>query len=56
MSRQIIVAGVGMTLFVKPSSSEPYTVMGAAAINEALQDTVIDYDRVRQAYAGNWMA
>jgi len=52
MSRQIIVGGVGMTPFVKPGSSEPYTVMGAAAINEALQDAGIDYDRVQQAYAG----
>ncbi len=49
MSRQIIVAGVGMTPFVKPGSSEPYTVMASAAINEALQDAGIDYDRVQQA-------
>ena len=52
MSHKVIVAGVGMTPFVKPGSSEPYTVMGAAAISEALQDAGIDYEQVQQAYAG----
>ena len=52
MSHKVIVAGVGMTPFVKPGSSEPYTVMGAAAISDALQDAGIDYEQVRQAYAG----
>jgi acetyl-CoA acetyltransferase len=47
-----MVAGVGMTPFVKPGSNEPYTVMGAAAISEALQDAGIDYEQVQQAYAG----
>jgi acetyl-CoA acetyltransferase len=41
-----------MTPFVKPGSNEPYTVMGAAAINEALADAGIDYEKVQQAYAG----
>jgi acetyl-CoA acetyltransferase len=52
MSSKVIVAGVGMTPFVKPGSNEPYTVMGAAAINEALVDAGIGYDEVQQAYAG----
>lgn len=52
MSNKVIVAGVGMTPFVKPGSNEPYTVMGAAAINEALADADIDYEQVQQAYAG----
>lgn len=52
MSNQVIVAGVGMTAFIKPGSNEPYTVMGAEAINEALADAGIGYDQVQQAYAG----
>ena len=52
MSSKVIVAGVGMTPFVKPGSNEPYTVMGAMAINEALQDAGIGYEQVQQAYAG----
>ena len=52
MSNKAVVAGVGMTPFVKPGSNEPYTVMGAAAINEALADAGIDYAQVQQAYAG----
>ena len=38
MSNKVIVAGVGMTPFVKPGSNDPYTIMGANAINEALAD------------------
>jgi acetyl-CoA acetyltransferase len=41
-----------MTPFVKPGGNEPYTVMGAAAINEALHDAGIRYEQVQQAYAG----
>ena len=52
MGNKVIVAGVGMTPFVKPGSNEPYTVMGAAAINEALADAGIGYEQVQQAYAG----
>jgi acetyl-CoA acetyltransferase len=52
MSNKVIVAGVGMTPFVKPGSNDPYTVMGANAINEALADAGIGYDQVRQAYVG----
>ena len=52
MNSKVIVAGVGMTPFVKPGSNPPYTVMGAAAISEALDDAGIGYDAVQQAYAG----
>lgn len=52
MSNKVIVAGVGMTPFVKPGSNQPYTVMGAAAINEALTDAGIAFEQVQQAYAG----
>jgi acetyl-CoA acetyltransferase len=52
MNSKVIVAGVGMTPFVKPGSNPPYTAMGATAINEALDDAGIGYDAVQQAYAG----
>ncbi|WP_288902959.1 lipid-transfer protein [uncultured Sneathiella sp.] len=52
MANKIVVAGVGMTPFVKPGQNEPYTVMGAKAINMALADAGIDYDKIQQAYAG----
>lgn len=52
MGEKIVVAGVGMTPFVKPGQNEPYTVMGANAINMALDDAGIGYDKVQQAYAG----
>jgi sterol carrier protein 2 len=52
MSTKAIVAGVGMTPFVKPGNNDPYTIMGASAINEALADAGISYDKVQQVYAG----
>ena len=52
MANKIVVAGVGMTPFVKPGQNQPYTVMGAKAINMALADAGIDYDKIQQAYAG----
>ncbi|PHQ71161.1 MAG: lipid-transfer protein [Sneathiella sp.] len=52
MGKKIVVAGVGMTPFVKPGQNEPYPVMGAKAINMALEDAGISYDKIQQAYAG----
>jgi sterol carrier protein 2 len=52
MSRHINVIGVGMTPFKTPKHSDPYTVMGRAAIAEALADAGIPYAAVNQAYAG----
>ncbi|MDJ0947767.1 MAG: lipid-transfer protein [Alphaproteobacteria bacterium] len=52
MSSKAIVAGVGMTRFVKPGDNDPYPVMGAEAIRMALADAGLDYDQVQQAYAG----
>lgn len=52
MNRQAIVAGVGMTKFVKPGQNDPYTTMGAAAVRAALKDAGLDYSEVRHAYAG----
>ena len=52
MTRNVIVAGVGMVPFAKPGASETYDVMGAAAAAAALADAGLDYADVQQAYAG----
>jgi len=52
MSNKAVVAGVGMTPFVKPGTNDPYTIMGRNAIVEALADAGLAYDQVQQAYAG----
>mgnify|MGYP003625429029 FL=1 len=52
MGKKVVVAGVGMTPFVKPGQNEDYTVMGGKAINMALEDAGIEYDKIQQAYAG----
>ncbi len=46
------VAGVGMVPFATPRTSDPYDVMGEAAIRAALSDAGVDYSLVEQAYAG----
>jgi len=52
MSRKVVVAGVGMTPFVKPGENESYPLMARAAIREALTDAGIAYEQVQHAYAG----
>jgi len=52
MSRAVHVCGVGMIPFAKPGASEPYQLMGAAAVRAALADAGLDYAKVQQAYAG----
>ncbi len=52
MSRDVLVAGVGMIAFAKPGASESYDVMGARALRAALQDAKVPYDKVQQVYAG----
>ncbi len=52
MTNHVIIAGVGMTPFVKPGTEEPYTVMGAQAVRMALDDAGLDYGQIQQAYAG----
>ena len=52
MSEGIVVAGVGMTPFLKPSARTPYTVLGAAAVRDALADAGLDYRDIGQAYVG----
>ncbi|MGH2342284.1 lipid-transfer protein [Segnochrobactraceae bacterium EtOH-i3] len=52
MSTPVVVAGVGMTRFVKPTESPAYTVMGAEAVTAALADAGLAYADVQAAYAG----
>ena len=52
MSEKVLVAGVGMIPFNKPSASGTYVQMGAEAIRRALADAGIDYALVQEAYAG----
>ncbi len=52
MKDPVVVAGVGMVPFGKPGASEPYNVMGAAAVRAALADAGISYEKIQQAYAG----
>jgi acetyl-CoA acetyltransferase len=41
-----------MIPFVKPGENDPYTLMGARAVQAALQDAGLDYSAIQQAYAG----
>lgn len=52
MSREALVAGVGMTPFVKPGTEMPYDSLGAAAATMALADAGLDYSKIQQAYVG----
>ena len=52
MSRQVMIAGVGMTKFVKPGAHDPYRVMGAQAVADALDDAGLDYQDAQQAFGG----
>lgn len=51
MTGKANVIGVGMVKFQKPGSSEPYEIMAAKAVKEALSDAGIDLSRIQQAYA-----
>ena len=52
MSRNVIVAGVGMIPFAKPGGGDTYDVMASRATSEALADARIAYGEVQQAFAG----
>lgn len=52
MSQSVVVAGVGMVPFTKPSACEPYFDMGAEAARRALIDAGVEYNLVQQAYVG----
>ncbi|MFE5474098.1 lipid-transfer protein [Nocardia sp. NPDC056541] len=50
--QRVQVAGVGMVPFSTPSKSEPYDVLAAGAVRNALRDAGIGIEQVQQAYAG----
>ncbi|MDB6105368.1 MAG: fadA [Gammaproteobacteria bacterium] len=52
MTRKVIIAGVGMIPFVKPSAAESYLQMGAKAVRLALRDAAVPYEGIQQVYAG----
>ena len=52
MTSRVLIAGVGMTPFVKPGLGAIYFDMGAAAAVQALEDAGVDYADVQQAYTG----
>lgn len=48
----VLIAGVGMVPFVKPSIAEPYDVMAVNAAKAALKDAGLRYNDIQQAYVG----
>lgn len=52
MSRDVVVAGVGMIPFTKPGANEPYPQMAAKATRAALADAGIGFEQLQQAYVG----
>jgi sterol carrier protein 2 len=52
MTREVLVAGVGMIPFTKPGQNLPYDEMGSTAIRQALEDGGVRFDQIEQAYAG----
>jgi acetyl-CoA acetyltransferase len=51
-SEEILVAGVGMTPFMKPTIAAPYPKLAEAAVRDALADAGVGYDAIGQAYVG----
>lgn len=52
MSSRVLVAGVGMVPFTKPSVGAKYDAIGAGAVEAALDDAGLTYDQIGQVYAG----
>lgn len=52
MSRDVLVAGVGMIPFTKPGANEPYPQMAAKATRAALADAGVGFEQLQQAYIG----
>ncbi len=52
MSERAVIAGVGMTPFVKAGEGEAYDIIGAEAARRALADAGIEYAEVQRAFAG----
>ncbi|QDY79463.1 lipid-transfer protein [Streptomyces qinzhouensis] len=52
MARRVLVAGVGMVPFRKPSAGMTYDELGSGAVRAVLDDAGLPYDRIQQVYAG----
>ncbi|MGV9316635.1 lipid-transfer protein [Streptomyces sp. NPDC003691] len=52
MGRGVLVAGVGMVPFRKPSAGLAYDELGRGAVRAVLDDAGLPYDRIQQVYAG----
>lgn len=52
MKSKVLVAGVGMIPFAKPSASASYDAMGEQAARLALEDAGVAYGAIQQAYVG----
>ncbi len=52
MGHKVCVIGNGMTQFTKPGTSPDYHIMAKEAINQALDEAGISYDKVQQAVVG----
>src|ERR1700734_504769 len=52
MSRDVVIAGVGMIPFTKPGAGETYPKMASAATRAALLDAGVGYELIEQAYVG----
>jgi len=51
VTEKAVIAGVGMTPFVKAGAGDPYDVIGAEAARRALADAGLEYSAVQRAYA-----
>jgi len=52
MDQTVLVAGVGMTPFLKPGVGPNYRALGATAVRDALADAGLDYSEINQAFVG----
>jgi len=52
MSRDVVIAGVGMIPFSKPGANEAYPQMAGKAAQGALGNAGLDYQLIEQAYVG----
>lgn len=52
MKNKVVVAGVGMTPFLSPKAGKSYIEFGKAALEAALKDAGVPYDKIQQVYVG----
>src|SRR5882762_11855152 len=52
MTRDVLIAGVGMIPFTKPGSGDAYPAMASTAARAALLDAGVGYALIDQAYVG----